>query len=72
LAQEIDFALAYLLSFLRLVKGTAKFVHLPEKSVINMICLLHPVGYWPNIMIGLGGLLLVVPTYLQSQFQFYG
>jgi hypothetical protein len=27
---------------------------------------------WPNIMVGPGGLLLLVPTYFQSRFQFYG
>jgi hypothetical protein len=70
LAQENDFAPAYLLNLLRLVvKGTTK---LREKSVINMICLLRPGVCWPNIMIGPSGLLLVVATYLQSQFQFYG
>jgi hypothetical protein len=41
-------------------------VHLLEKSVINMIWLLIPGFDWPNIMIGPGGLLLVVPTHLQS------
>jgi hypothetical protein len=47
-------------------------MHLLENSVINMISLLLHVFDWPIIMIGLGGLLLVVPTYLQSHFQFYG
>jgi hypothetical protein len=43
-----------------------------EKSVMNMIRLLVPVFDWAIIMIGPGGLLLVVPIYLQSLFQFYG
>jgi hypothetical protein len=47
-------------------------VHLLEKSVINMIWLLVPGFDWPVIMIGPSGLLLVVPTYLQLLFQFYG
>jgi hypothetical protein len=38
---------------------------------INMIWLLLSVFDWSIIMIGPGGLLLVVPTYLQSRFQFY-
>jgi hypothetical protein len=46
-------------------------VHLLQRSVINMTCLLLPIFDWPNIMIGPAGLLLVVPTYLQSQFQLY-
>jgi hypothetical protein len=54
-------------------KNRSKAVHLLEKSVINMIWLLLPVFYWPIIMIRPRGLLLlVVPTYLQSSFQFYG
>ncbi len=47
-------------------------MHLVEKSVINMIRLLLHVFDWPIEMIGTGGLLVVVPTYLQSPFQFYG
>jgi hypothetical protein len=45
-----------------------------KRSVINMIRLLLSVSNWPIIMIRPGGLLLVVqsPTYLLSQFQFYG
>ncbi len=52
-------------------KRRSKVVHLLEKSVINMIRQLLPVFDWPNIVIGPGGFLLVVPIYLQSQFQFY-
>jgi hypothetical protein len=51
--------------------GWYKAVHMLEKSVINMIWLLLPVFDLPIMMIGPGGLLLVVPTYLQSSFQFY-
>jgi hypothetical protein len=47
-------------------------VHLLQKSVLNMIWLLVPVLDWPIIMIAPGGLLLVVPTYMQFRFQFYG
>jgi hypothetical protein len=51
-------------------KRRSKAVHLLEKTVINVICLLLlllPVFDSPNIMIGPGGFLLVVHTYLQSQ-----
>ncbi len=46
-------------------KWLSKAVHLLQKSAINMIRLLSPVFDWPNIVIKPGGLLLVVPTYLQ-------
>ncbi len=72
LAQENGFSPAYLLSFLRLVTTAQKAVHLLERSIINMIWLLHHVFDWLIIMIGWGGLLLVFPTYLQSLFQSYG
>ncbi len=58
LVQENRFSLAYLLSLLRLVKTTAKAMHLLERSIINMIWLLHRVFDWLIIMIGRGGLLL--------------
>jgi hypothetical protein len=32
-----------------------------EKSLINMISLLLSVSYWPRVLIGAGGLLLVIP-----------
>ncbi len=47
-------------------KKRSKAVHPLEKSVINMTWLLILVFDWPIIMIGPVGLLLVVPTYLQS------
>jgi hypothetical protein len=47
-------------------KQHSKPVHLLEKSVINMISPLLLVFDWPIIMIGPGGLLLVVRTYMQS------
>jgi hypothetical protein len=53
-------------------KKRSKVVHLLETSVKNMIGLLVPVFDWPIVIIGPGGLLLVVPTYLQCPFQFYG
>ncbi len=37
-----------------------KVMHLPEKSVINIIWLLFPVSHWSIIMIGDGELLLIV------------
>jgi hypothetical protein len=37
-----------------------------------MIQLLFSVSDWPIVMIGPDGLLLVAPTDLLSQFQFYG
>jgi hypothetical protein len=52
----------------RLVKRRNKAVHLQEKSVINTLWLLLPVFDWAFVMIGPGGLLLVVPNYMQ----FYG
>ncbi len=71
LAQENKFCSYFFAQFAEAGERHSKVVHLPKKSVINMICLLHLVVYWPNIMIGPGGLLLVVATYLQSRFQFY-
>jgi hypothetical protein len=53
-------------------KKRSKAVHLLEKSVINMIWLLLPVFDWSIIMISPRGVLLVVPTYLQSSFRFHG
>jgi hypothetical protein len=46
------------------------FLHY-KAGPINMIWLVLSVFDWSIIMIRPGGLLLVVPTYLQSQFQFY-
>jgi hypothetical protein len=58
--------------FVEAGKKHRKAVHLLEKSVINMIWLLVSGFDWPIRMIGPSGLLLVVPTYLQLLFQFYG
>jgi hypothetical protein len=58
--------------FVEAGKKHRKAVHLLEKSVINMIWLLVFGFDWPIRMIGPSGLLLVVPTYLQLLFQFYG
>jgi hypothetical protein len=52
LDQENGFAPAHLVC---LLTRRSKAVHLLEKSVINMICLLLPVFDWPNIMIGADG-----------------
>jgi len=46
--------------FAEVGKRHSKAVHMPEKSVINMIWLLLLVSNWPIIMIGPGGLLLMV------------
>jgi hypothetical protein len=43
--------------FVETGKRHNKVVHLLHKNVIIMTCLLVPVFDWPNIMIGLGGLL---------------
>jgi len=58
--------------FVEAGKRQRKAVHLLEKSVINMIWLLVSGFDWAIRMIGPSGLLLVVPTYLQLLFQFYG
>jgi hypothetical protein len=49
-------------------KKHGKVAHLLEKSVISMIWLLHPVFYWPMIMIGPAGLQLVAPTICSPSF----
>jgi len=72
LAQEKGFFSCIFAQFAETSKKRSKSMHLIEKSVINMIWVLRPVFDWPIIMIGPGGLLLVVPTYLQSLFQSYG
>ncbi len=41
-------------------KRHSKAVHMPEKSVINMVWLLLLVSDWPIITVGPGGLPLVV------------
>jgi hypothetical protein len=71
-AQENGFFSCILAQFAEAGTMRSKAVHLLEKSVINMIGLLLPVFDSSIIMIGPGGLLLVVPTCLQSSFQFYG
>ncbi len=53
-------------------KGRSNGVHTAaQKSLINMIWILL-LFHCPIIMIGPGGLLVVVPTPLLCQFQFYG
>jgi hypothetical protein len=71
LVQENSFSPTYFLSLFRLVKKGAKDVHMLKKSVINMNRPVLPDLDWPFTMIGPGGLLSVVPTCLQSPFQFY-
>jgi hypothetical protein len=46
-------------------------VHLQKKSVINWTWLRLSISHWSIVMIDAGGLLLVVPTYMQFQSQFY-
>jgi hypothetical protein len=70
-AQENGFSWAYFAQFSEACKKRRQAVHLLEMSVIYMIWLLVPVFHWSIITIGESGLLLVVPTYLQSSFQFY-
>jgi hypothetical protein len=46
-------------------------VHLKKKNVLNGTWLRRSISDWSIIMIGPGGLLLVVPTYMEFQLQFY-
>jgi len=46
-------------------------VRLQKKSVINLTLLRLSISAWSMIMTGPGGLLLVVPTYMQFQLQSY-
>jgi hypothetical protein len=68
LAQENGFSPAFF--FAEAGINRSKAVHLLEKRVINMMRLL--ILLLSIITIGPGGLLLVVPTYSQSSFEFYG
>jgi hypothetical protein len=61
LTQENGFGLTYLHSLLKLGKGLKKLW--PKNNVINMIWVLLLVFYWPIIMIGPNGLLLVHNCY---------
>ncbi len=74
LGQVNGFAPAYVVSLLRLVKKKAQQNSPPAREECDKYDLtaVFPVFDWLSIMIGPGGLLLVVPTYLKSQFQFYG
>jgi hypothetical protein len=56
LALQNGFGLAFLHSLLRVVEGTAKQ---DREECNNMIHLLLPVSYWPLIMIGQSGSVLV-------------
>ncbi len=71
LAQENGFSPFYLVNFVSLVTSSAKLCSC-QKSIINIIWLLIFVFDWPIITIGPVGLLLVVPTFFQSPFQFCG
>jgi hypothetical protein len=68
LAQEIGFSPAHLLGLLRLVKNLAKLC-----TACNKYDLIFSPCFWlANHNDFAGGLILVVPTYLQSMFQFMG
>ncbi len=64
LAQEIGFSTPNSCSLPWLVKGTTQLCT-RLKSVINWTWLQLSISHWSIIMIGSGGLLLVVPTYMQ-------
>jgi hypothetical protein len=66
-AQENGFSICIFVQFAEAGKCCA-----PARDECNKYDLVLPVFDWPIIMIGLGGLLLVVPIYLQSSLQFYG
>jgi hypothetical protein len=79
LAQEIGFSAPNSCSMLCPVNciyvGTAYScrhrVAPPKKSVINWTWLRRSISDWSIVLIGPGGLLLVFPTYMQFQSQFY-
>ncbi len=64
LAQEIGFSTPNSCGFPWLVKGTFSCAP-PKKSVINWTSLQLSISDWSTITIGPGGLLLVVPTYME-------
>jgi hypothetical protein len=69
LGQEIGFFAPNSCSLPWLVKSTTRAPQ--KKSVINWTQPWFSIFDWSIIMIGPGGLLLVVPTYMQFQLQFY-
>ncbi len=70
LAQEICFSSSNSCSLPWLVKAQHNCAP-PKKSVINWTWLRLSISHWSIKMIGPGGLLLVVPTYMQFQLHFY-
>jgi hypothetical protein len=69
LAPENGFSPAYVLSLLRLVKKRSQIVHALAREECNKYDLTAAAPCFfigEIIMIGPGGLLLVVPTYLQA------
>jgi hypothetical protein len=70
LDQEIGFSAPNSCSLPWMVKAQHSCVP-PKKSVINWTWLRLSISDWLIIMIGPGGLLLVLPTYIQFQLQFY-
>jgi hypothetical protein len=70
LAQEIGFSAPNSYTLPWLVKGQNSCAP-PQKRVINWTWLGLSISDWSLIMLGPGGLLLVVPTYVGFQLQFY-
>ncbi len=66
LDQEIGFSLPNLCSLPWLVKGSTHLCT-SKKSIINWTWLQLSISDWSMIKIGPGGLLLIVPTYMQFQ-----
>ncbi len=63
--QEIRFSAPNSCSLPWLVKGATQYLCTSKRSVINCTWLRLSVSDWSIIMTGPGGLLLVVPTYMQ-------
>ncbi len=70
LAQEIGFSSPNSCSLPWLAKGATQLCT-SKRTVINCTGLRLSVSDWLVIMIGPGGLLLVVPTYMQFQFYWW-
>jgi len=70
-AQEIDFSAPNLCNLPWLVKGAIQLY--TSKKKCNKLNLTAAQYFWlVNLMIGPGGLLLVVPTYMQFRYRFIG
>ncbi len=71
LAQEISLSAPNSCSLLAVAGRRRNSCAPPKKSVINWTWLRLSISDWLIIMIGRGGLLSVVPTYMQLQLHFY-